>query len=307
MSDWLGIDEVLRTSWSDDHRETMTLAEVHALLGNHPRRLVGELVDAGLLEREDDGSFVAPSAGCSTSRCACSTRASASTSPGAPPSSCAGGSRRPPTTSSSCSRARPAARSRARADPTRSAAALDALRPIALDAAGLILAQELERALRALASRRHGRASAADAGRAQTFAAEVARIVALSALDRWRDATEPVCAAAGAERRLHGVHRGAERLRCPVPIVGKWCGRGRTSAADGFVVGTGGLRAFRRVRERRDPQRCAVAPLLPELEISVARTGDRVVAPNGTDPNARPLVARRRIVAVSRWSAVPCR
>src|SRR3954453_444754 len=63
VSDWLGIDEVLRTSWSNDHREAMTLTEVHALLGNHPRRLVGELVDVGLLVREEAGSFVAPSRG----------------------------------------------------------------------------------------------------------------------------------------------------------------------------------------------------------------------------------------------------
>jgi DNA-binding transcriptional MerR regulator len=63
VSDWLGIDAVLRTSWSNDRRESLTLAEVHELLGEHPRRLVGELVDVGLLVREDDGSFVAPSRG----------------------------------------------------------------------------------------------------------------------------------------------------------------------------------------------------------------------------------------------------
>src|SRR3954449_1759958 len=53
VSDWLGIDEVLRASWSNDRRETMSLAEVHELLGKHPRRFVGELVDVGLLVRED--------------------------------------------------------------------------------------------------------------------------------------------------------------------------------------------------------------------------------------------------------------
>ena len=63
VSDWLGIDEVLRASWSNDRSETMSLGDVHALLGKHPRRLVGELVDVGLLVREDDGSFAAPSRG----------------------------------------------------------------------------------------------------------------------------------------------------------------------------------------------------------------------------------------------------
>src|SRR5262249_41673420 len=63
VSEWLGIDEVLRASWSNDRRTPLTLAEVHDLLGRHPRRLVGELVDAGLLVREEDGSFVAPSRG----------------------------------------------------------------------------------------------------------------------------------------------------------------------------------------------------------------------------------------------------
>src|SRR5206468_4091041 len=63
VSDWLGIDELLRTSWSNDHREAMSLADVHALLGTHPRRLGGELVDVCLLVREDDGSFVAPRRG----------------------------------------------------------------------------------------------------------------------------------------------------------------------------------------------------------------------------------------------------
>ena len=154
MSDWLGIDEVLRASWSNDRRETMTLAEVHELLGRHPRRLVGELVDVGLLVREDDGSFVAPSRGLLEL-----TRAHARRGRehrhrrAAPPTSCAGGSRRRPTTSSSCSRRRRVARSRARARADEVAAALDVLRPIALDAAQLILAQELERSLRALATR----------------------------------------------------------------------------------------------------------------------------------------------------------
>ena len=61
VSEWLGIDGALRASWTDDQPANMTLAEVHERLGRRPRRLVGELVDAGLLVRQDDGSFLAPS------------------------------------------------------------------------------------------------------------------------------------------------------------------------------------------------------------------------------------------------------
>ena len=61
VTEWLGIDDALRASWTDDRPATMTLAEVHQRLGKRPRRLVGELVDAGMLERQDDGTFLAPS------------------------------------------------------------------------------------------------------------------------------------------------------------------------------------------------------------------------------------------------------
>src|SRR5262249_42241001 len=61
VNEWLGIDEALRASGTDDRPATMTRAEVHERLGHRPRRLVGELVDAGLLARQEDGSFLAPS------------------------------------------------------------------------------------------------------------------------------------------------------------------------------------------------------------------------------------------------------
>jgi DNA-binding transcriptional MerR regulator len=153
VSEWLGIDEVLRASWSNDRRAPMTLAEVHELLGRHPRRLVGELVDAGLLVREDDGSFVAPSrglleltvrmldAGVSidiASRAAELLR------------------RRMAKAADDLVEMFEAETGRSFAGkgrPDEVAAALDVLRPIALDGAQLILAQELERSLRALAGR----------------------------------------------------------------------------------------------------------------------------------------------------------
>jgi len=153
VSAWLGIDAVLRTSWSDDRRESLTLAEVHELLAEHPRRLVGELVDVGLLVREDDGSLVAPSrglldltvrmldAGVSidiASRAAELLR------------------RRLTKAADDLVDLFESETGRSFAGkgrPDEVAAALDVLRPIALDASRLILAQELERSLRALATK----------------------------------------------------------------------------------------------------------------------------------------------------------
>jgi DNA-binding transcriptional MerR regulator len=151
VSDWLGIDEVLRASWSNDRREAMTLADVHALLGKHPRRLVGELVDVGLLVREDDGSFVAPSRGLLdlTVRM---LDAGVSIDIGAR----AGDLLRRRLTKAADDlvelfEAETGRSFAGEGRPEEVAAALDVLRPIALDAAQLILAQELERSLRVLA------------------------------------------------------------------------------------------------------------------------------------------------------------
>ena len=157
VSEWLGVDEVLRASWADDHVAAMTLVEVHTLLGKHPRRLVGEMVDAGLLARNDDGTFVAPSRAL-LDLALRMLDAGVSIDIG--------------TEAANLLRRR---LSRAADDlvrlfqeetgksfagkgrPAELASALDALRPIAQDAARLILAQELERALRNLATKTQSR------------------------------------------------------------------------------------------------------------------------------------------------------
>ncbi|MEP6624295.1 MAG: MerR family transcriptional regulator [Acidimicrobiia bacterium] len=153
VSDWLGVDEVLRASWADDETTTMTLAEIHALLAKHPRRLVGEMVDAGLLSRHDDGTFVVPSramldltlrmldAGVSID-----IGTQAATILRRRLSKAADDLVRlfeSETGKSFAGKGRPA----------EIATALDALRPIAQDAAQLVLSQELERALRTLATK----------------------------------------------------------------------------------------------------------------------------------------------------------
>jgi DNA-binding transcriptional MerR regulator len=152
VSQWLGIDEALRASWTDDQAATMTLAQVHERLGGRPRRLVGELVDAGLLERLDDGRFHAQSdamldltlrlldAGVSVEvgrRAAELLR------------------RRLAKAADDLVKLFEAETGRSfagKGTPDEVASALSALRPVALDGAGLILAQELERALRRLAA-----------------------------------------------------------------------------------------------------------------------------------------------------------
>jgi DNA-binding transcriptional MerR regulator len=153
VSDWLGIDEVLRTSWSNDRRAVMSLAEVHELLGAHPRRLVGELVDVGLLVREDDGSFVAPSRGL-LDLSVRSLDAGVSIDIAAHAADLL---RRRLTKAADdlveLFEAETGKSFAGRGRPDEVAAALDVLRPIALDAARLILAQELERSLRSLATK----------------------------------------------------------------------------------------------------------------------------------------------------------
>ena len=152
VADWLGIDAALRASWSDDEAAAMTLSDVHQLLGRRPRRLVGELVDAGLLVRHDDGTFVAPSralldltlrlldAGVSIDvggRAADLLR------------------RRLAKAADDLVKLFESETGRSFAGagtPDEIATALDALRPIALDAARLIFAQELEQSLRTLAA-----------------------------------------------------------------------------------------------------------------------------------------------------------
>lgn len=151
--DWLGLDEALRNPWVEDTRRTMTLTEVHELLGDRPHRLVGSLVDVGVLTREDDGRFGAPSV-------ALLELTLRVVDAGATPEV--------------AGRAESVLRKRlskaadelvdlfdtetgrafaGRGTPDEVATALDTLRPIAVDAAGLILAQEIERSLRRLAEK----------------------------------------------------------------------------------------------------------------------------------------------------------
>ena len=153
VSDWLGVDEVLRASWVNDETSAMTLVEVHELLGKHPRRLVGELVDAGLLISNDDGTFIVGSralldialrmldAGVSID---IGTKAATLLR------------RRLAKAADDLVRLFESETGRSFAGkgrPAEIATALDALRPIAQDAAQLILSQELERALRNLATK----------------------------------------------------------------------------------------------------------------------------------------------------------
>lgn len=152
VTEWLGIDEALRASWTDDHPATMTLAEVHQLLGKRPRRLVGELVEAGLLERQDDGSFVAPS----EALLDLSLRlVDAGVSIDISQQAAELLRRRLARAADDLVKLFETETGRSfagRGAPEEISAALDAVRPVALDAAGLILAQELERALRKLAA-----------------------------------------------------------------------------------------------------------------------------------------------------------
>lgn len=153
VTEWLGVDDVLRARWADDDPAVMTRADVHSLLGHHPHRIVGEMVDAGLLDRRDDGTFVAPSralldlslrmldAGVSVD---VGTKAAALLR------------RRLSKAADDLVElfASETGRSFAgRGRPDELAAAVDAVRPIALDGARLILAQEFERSLRLLASK----------------------------------------------------------------------------------------------------------------------------------------------------------
>ena len=153
VTEWLGVDDVLRARWADDDAAVMTRADVHGLLGRHPHRIVGEMVEVGLLDRRDDGTFVAPSralfdlslrmldAGVSVD-----VGMNAATLLRRQLSKAADHLVELFTSETGRSFA-------GKGKPDELAAAIDSVRPIALDAARLILAQEFERALRVLASK----------------------------------------------------------------------------------------------------------------------------------------------------------
>jgi DNA-binding transcriptional MerR regulator len=150
--DWLGLDAALRNPWISDRSRTMSLSELHQLLGERPRRVVGELADTNMVSRQADGSFLVPSpalldialrlsdAGVSIDvadraatllrrRLAKAAQDLVALFEGETGRSFAGSG-----------------------TPQEIATALDTVRPIALDAAGLILAQEMEQVLRHLAA-----------------------------------------------------------------------------------------------------------------------------------------------------------
>ena len=153
VTEWLGVDDVLRARWADDESTAMTRSDVHALLGRHPQRIVGEMVDAGLLDRRDDGTFVAPS----RALLDLSVRMlDAGVSVGVGAKAAALLRRRLSRAADDLVAlfASETGRSFAgKGTPDELAEAIDAVRPIALDGARLVLAQEFERALRGLASK----------------------------------------------------------------------------------------------------------------------------------------------------------
>lgn len=153
VNEWLGIDEALRASWTDDQAATMTLAEVHERLGKRPRRLVGTLVDAGVLLRQDDATFLAPS----DAMLDLTLRLlDADVSIEIAVEAATLLRRRLAKAADDLVKLFETETGRSFAGSGSAeevAHALDALRPIAVDASGLILAQELERALRHLAAR----------------------------------------------------------------------------------------------------------------------------------------------------------
>ena len=54
---WLGVDETLRTPWSQDRPQSMTRDQVRDLVAGYPAGTLGELVDAGFVRDERDGTW----------------------------------------------------------------------------------------------------------------------------------------------------------------------------------------------------------------------------------------------------------
>jgi len=157
VSTWLGVDETLRVPWSDDRRQLMSRDEVSALVerraaGEHG--VIGELADAGYLTATDNGDWDVPSpalldlalqlraAGIDVDISAM-MRDMLRRRLG-----------RVVDDSVRILVERAGAGFAGRASPDELATALGALRPIARETASLILAQEVDRALRSLVDRR---------------------------------------------------------------------------------------------------------------------------------------------------------
>jgi DNA-binding transcriptional MerR regulator len=148
---WLGLDEALRDPWTGDRPLDVSADELHRRLGGRSGRLREDLAGAGLIDKRDDGSFHLPSPALLdlavrlvdsgvgvdvANRAAAILRARLAEAAddlvvlfaGETGRSFAG-----------------------QGTPEDVAVALGAVRPIALDAAGLLLAHEMERALAELA------------------------------------------------------------------------------------------------------------------------------------------------------------
>lgn len=63
VASWLGIDAVLRTPWSDDRPTNVTLEELRELVGDQTPGLLGQLQDAGYTRSNEDGTWTVPSPG----------------------------------------------------------------------------------------------------------------------------------------------------------------------------------------------------------------------------------------------------
>jgi DNA-binding transcriptional MerR regulator len=61
LEELVGIEEVLNERWIDDEPTRYTLPELRGLLQRYPKRLIDELVEANLLVRNSDMTVVAPS------------------------------------------------------------------------------------------------------------------------------------------------------------------------------------------------------------------------------------------------------
>lgn len=61
VASWLGIDAALRVPWSDDRPRTLSLDELRAFVGDPAPGLLAELHDAGYTRSNDDGTWTVPS------------------------------------------------------------------------------------------------------------------------------------------------------------------------------------------------------------------------------------------------------
>lgn len=63
VAEWLGIDATLKAPWSDDRPRVLARDELTALIGDRRAGLLAELVDAGYVETGDADTWTVPSPG----------------------------------------------------------------------------------------------------------------------------------------------------------------------------------------------------------------------------------------------------